>query len=180
VFDARVGEPVRTDRGLQFASRQLERQALGCGDARSRSVAQAFDSETIADATLMRSLTAQRSNLLAQCATARAARIFVDRLVPWCAGPLHTCTLPGILSLPAERTGTLLLNDVAALSLVQQLDAYDWITECRTAVQVVSVTTLPLAGLVEAGLFLQGLFSRLNIIRLNAGPASRRGRHAGM
>lgn len=180
MFDARVREPVRTDCGLQFTSRQLERQALGCGDARSRSVAHAFDFETIADATLMRSVTAQRSNLLVQCATGRAARAFVDRLAPWCAGPLHTCTLPGTLSLPAERTGTLLFKDVAALSLAQQFDVYDWITECKGAVQVLSVTTAPLARLVEAGLFLEALFYRLNIIRVNAGPASRRRRPAGM
>jgi hypothetical protein len=170
-------QPIRSDRGLHFASQftspQLGRQALGPIDVRSRTVAHAFDFETIADATLMRCLTAdaRRANLLAQCATAHDADAFVDRLVPWCDGPVYTCTLPGALSLPAERTGTVVLNDVATLSVMQQLDVYDWMSERKTTMQVVSVTTAALAPLVDAGLFLQALFYRLNIIRLNASPS---------
>jgi hypothetical protein len=170
-------QPVRTDLGLRFTSQltspQLGRQALGFLDVRSQSVAHAFDFETIADATLMRCLAAEarRSNLLAQCATDGDANAFVERLVPWCEGPLYACTLPGVLSLPTQLTGTLLLKDVAALSVVQQLDVYDWMSERKTAMQVVSVTTAPLAPLVDAGLFLQALFYRLNIIQLNASPA---------
>jgi hypothetical protein len=169
-------QPVRTDHGLhfisQFTSRQLGQQGLGLGfvDVRCRTVAHAFDFETIADATLMRCLAgdARRANLLAQCATAGEADAFVDRLAPWCQGPFYTCTLPGPLSLPKELTGTLLLKDVAALSVEQQLDVYDWMSERQPALQVVSVTTAPLAPLVDAGLFLQALFYRLNIIQVNA------------
>jgi hypothetical protein len=176
-LDASALQPVRTDRGLHFASRptspHLGREALGFVDVRSRAVAHAFDFRTIADATLMRCLAAEarRSNLLAQCATAHDASAFVERLVPWCEGPFHVCTLPGMLWLPTGLTGTLLLKDVAALSVVQQLAVYDWMSERKTPTQVVSVTTARLAPLVHAGLFLQALFYRLNIIQLNAGPA---------
>jgi hypothetical protein len=186
-------QPVRSERGLHFTSqltsRQLGREALGLVDVRSCTVAHAFDFETITDATLMRCLAgaARRSNLLAQCATPAAAAALIERLVPWCATPLHACTLPGQLSLPDGPAGTLLLKDVAALQVAQQLEVYDWISERQTGVQVVSVTTEPLAPLVEAGMFLQALFYRLNIIQLNAVPprhlrrfagAARRQRHA--
>jgi hypothetical protein len=179
--------PVRSDRGLHFTSLltspQLGREAFGPVDMRSQMVAHVFDLETIADATLMRCLAAEapRPNLLAQCATAHDANRLVERLVPWCAGPLCACTLPGVLSLPKEPAGTLLLKDVAALSVVQQLDVYDWLTEHKAGVQVVSVTTVLLAPLVEAGLFLQALYYRLNIIQLNGRPArvNTRRRHPG-
>jgi Sigma-54 interaction domain len=175
-------QPVRTDRGLHFTSQltspQLGREALGFVDVRSRAVAHAFDFETIADATLMRCLLAEvrRPNLLAQCASAHDAEAFVERLVPWCAGPLYECPLPGALSLPTAPTGTLLLNDVAALSVMQQVEVFDWISERQTATQIVSVTTRPLTPLVDAGLFLQALFYRLNIIQLNASRVGARER----
>src|SRR4051794_4627232 len=114
-------QPVRSDQGPHFTSQctspQLGQQGLGLGfvDVRCRTVAHAFDFETIAGATLMRCLAGQarRSNLLAQFATAREADAFVDRLAPWCQRPLYTCTLPGLLSLPTGLTGTLLLKGVA-------------------------------------------------------------------
>jgi hypothetical protein len=169
-------QPVRSDRGLHFTSQltsaHLGRQALGHVDVRSRRVAHAFDFETIAAATLMHWLAgdARRSNLLAQCATAREANAFVDRFVTWCDGPLYTSALPGILSLPTALAGTLLLKNVAASSMVQQLEIFDWMSARTTAMQVVSVTTAPLAPLVDTGLFLQALFYRLNVIQLNATP----------
>jgi hypothetical protein len=169
-------QPVRSDRGLHFTSqltsRQLGRQALGYVDVRSRRVAHAFDFETLADATLMRCLAgeARRANLLAQCATMREANAFVDRFVTWCDGPLYTVALPGILSLPAALTGTLLLKNIAASSMVQQLEIFDWLSARQSAMRVVSVTTAPLARLVDTGMFLQALFYRLNIIQLNATP----------
>jgi transcriptional regulator of aromatic amino acid metabolism len=175
-------QPVRTDRGLHFTSQptspQLGREALGFVDVRTRAVAQAFDFETIADATLMRCLLAgaRRPNLLAQCASALDAEAFIERFAPWCAGPLYACPLPRVLSLPAAPIGTLLLNDVATLSVVQQLELFDWISERKTATQIVSVTTRPLTPLVDAGLFLQSLFYRLNIIQLNASPVRARER----
>ena len=66
------------------------------------------------------------------------------------------------------RRGTLLLKDVASLTLSQQVMLYDWLTSACGDMQVVSVTTAPLQALVEHGEFLEGLFYRLNVIRLDA------------
>jgi hypothetical protein len=175
-LDISAMQPARSDRGLHFTSQltstQLGREALGPLDVRACTVAQTFDLATIADATLMRCLAAEAhpSNVLAQCATFRDAAALVERLVPFCAGPVHACTLPGPLSLPSGLTGTLLLTDVAALTVTQQLDLYDWMSVRRTAVQVVAVTAVPLAPLVDSGRFLQALYHRLNAIRLSAPP----------
>ena len=47
---------------------------------------------------------------------------------------------------------------------------YDWLDRFGESVQVVSLTSVPLWPLVKAGRFLEGLFYRLNVVSLTAGP----------
>lgn len=170
MFRGSVPPPGRTDVGMRFRAHDAQGQVLRFGDAPARAT---FDFETIADATFMRSLTceARRPHLLVQCAPADIGML-VSRIIPWCVRPLDARHLPGPLSLPRERLGTLLLHDVSALSVAQQIELYDWLSTRNNGTQVVSVTTVPLGPLVEAGLFLQGLFDRLNTIQLSASRRS--------
>src|ERR1700691_2402838 len=72
-------------------------------------------------------------------------------VMPWlmhrCAQPVRTCILPGDLVLPAQKSGTLLLWDVATLTLRQQIELYDWMDGCSGIVQVVSVPSTALRSL---------------------------------
>jgi len=74
--------------------------------------------------------------------------------------------LPGRLALPSQPVGTLLLENVAALALAQQIRLHDWMSGSRT--QVISVVFAPLYPMVERGEFLEGLFYRLNMVTLEA------------
>ena len=71
-----------------------------------------------------------------------------------------------------KRDG-LLIGDVSTLMLEQQLDFYDWLDRFGESAQVVSVTSVPLWPIVERGRFLEGLFYRLNVVSLTAGPGNR-------
>lgn len=129
----------------------------------------ATDFTSPSDARFMMSLLTQgpRPALLVLCRDGRPEPI-VASLMAWCAAPVHLCRLPGPLDLPLARKGTVLLSDVAAMTLPQQIELHDWLNAGRDAVQVVSVTSAPLWPLVEQGKFLEGLFYRLNVVTLEA------------
>jgi hypothetical protein len=109
----------------------------------------------------------RRPNLLVSCRDGEIEAV-AARLTAFCTAPLHVQRLPGRLVLPVDLTGTLLLWDVAQLTLHQQIHLNDWMTIRRQQTQVISVTTTPLAPLVEGGLFLEGLLHRLNAVSLFA------------
>lgn len=108
-------------------------------------------------------------NLLVVCRDVTVEAV-VRHLVGFCEPPYHLITLPGTLDLPEPRKGTLLLTDVATLSLAQQVELYDWLTGGCEHLQVVSISSVPLRPLVDDGRFLEGLFYRLNVIYLDARP----------
>jgi transcriptional regulator of aromatic amino acid metabolism len=93
-----------------------------------------------------------------------------DRLMSVCSPPILPSILPGRLHLPASRRGTVLLQNVTALSIPQQITLNDWIDEGLGQAQVLSITTTPLWQLVQNGDFLEGLFYRLNVVCLDAAP----------
>ena len=64
----------------------------------------------------------------------------------------------------------MLIGDVSTLTLPQQIDFYDWLDRFGESVQVISVTSAPLWPMVQRGRFLEGLFYRLNVVSLTAGP----------
>ena len=80
--------------------------------------------------------------------------------------PLRVCLVPGDLHLPAEGGGTLLVGDVATLTVQQQIAIFDWMDSLVERVQVISITSVPVLRLVEEGHFLEGLFYRLNVVRV--------------
>jgi sigma-54-interacting transcriptional regulator len=118
---------------------------------------------------LLRSLTSQRRrpNLLVVC-SGRAFETVLRQLRVLCLPPFHRCEIPGVLNLPAYGEGTLLLHDVAELTIGQQVDLADWLERRRGDVQVVSVTKAALPSLVNDGKFLEGLFHSLNTVSVRA------------
>ena len=137
-------------------------------------VADSFDFNAIDDVTLLQWLTApgHRPNVLVESPQG-ATETIVRHLMTWCALPFRFSALPGTLELPSTRRGTLLLKDVATLTLSQQVMLYDWLSEGCGEMQVVSVASAPLQALVADGEFLEGLLYRLNVIRLNAARGTR-------
>jgi sigma-54-interacting transcriptional regulator len=135
--------------------------------------------EVTTDARLRVWLASQRSDqhLLVQCPRRRFEAIGAQVRI-FAAGPVRHLVLPGDLDLPADRTGTLLVYDIAALQLPQQISLFDWIgpRPGRPDVRLVALTAEPLDRLVERGAFLEGLLHRLGPVQLNltAAPAADR------
>jgi hypothetical protein len=85
-----------------------------------------------------------------------------------CGRALWTCAVPGALQLPDGDDDTVVIGDVSALSLLQQVELYDWLDRFGESAQVLSFTSVPVWPLVERGRFLEGLFYRLNVVTLMA------------
>lgn len=117
---------------------------------------------------LLRSLTSNESHphLLLNCGTVEVECIRLG-LLQWGAAPVRYCKLPGPLALPQRQRGTLLLEDVHRLTMNQQIALYDWMTPGAEGVQIISLTTPAIDGMVKRGEFLEGLFYRLNVVRLD-------------
>jgi len=69
---------------------------------------------------------------------------------------------------PAERTGTMVLNDVGALALQDQIQLLEWLGTAIGRTQVVSTTPSPLLPRVESGKFIDTLYYRLNTVCVDA------------
>ena len=123
----------------------------------------------LSDVALLQWLTLRdlRPNLLVMCGEIEIEAI-MKRLMTFCAPPFHVCAMPGALRLPSAARGTLFIEGVGELTLIQQIVLNDWISAGRDRVQIVSLTSAPLWPLVENGEFLEGLFFRLNVVCLEA------------
>jgi transcriptional regulator of aromatic amino acid metabolism len=141
------------------------------------------DLDLFCEYSMLQSLThnERRPNLLVYCSDT-PVRSVLPSLAPWCVAPLHRRSLPGPLGLPAQRSGTLLLEDVDALTIRQQIELYDWLSADPGQPQLVSLTARPLDDLVRSGRFLEGLYYRLNVVRVEAmaGAPAAAARHQGV
>lgn len=127
------------------------------------------DAASTSEATLLlqRLLTKEhRPNLLVECQDADA-RAVVWRLTQTGVSPICHCVLPGALALPDARQGTLLLENITALTAEQQQDLHAWLAEGPVQMQVVSVSIESLPAAVQDGRFLEALYYRLNIVRMD-------------
>src|SRR5580765_4919739 len=132
-------------------------------------VVHAFRSISFCEGGWVDSLTSgtPRPNLLVLCSGV-ALQPVVTRLAKLCRPPFAVCQAPGRLQLPEQRVNTLLTYDVAALTLQQQIDLYDWISVRGRDTQLISVTSTPLFSLLETGQFLESLFHRLSAVHFLA------------
>jgi hypothetical protein len=86
--------------------------------------------------------------------------VFVEPITTWSPGER--------LVLPAHaRTGTLILRDITALGLDDQIRLVDWLGAAEGRTQVVSITPRSPVPLIEAGAFLSILYYRLNTVCLD-------------
>src|SRR4030095_3698489 len=127
------------------------------------------DFVSFSDLDLLRVVTSGgcRPNLLVDC-THGAAGGVIEQLRTLGGQPVHSCHIPGPLNLPGGGFGTLLLHDVSALTIRQQVELSDWIQRQRGAPQVISIAQKPIAPMVCDGRFLEGLFYRLNTVSISA------------
>jgi Sigma-54 interaction domain len=156
----------RTDVGMRIPAPAPPRTLLAAG-VQAWPPEHAFDFETMADATFLRSLFASqaRPHLLVQ-ASGGDVELLTSRIAWWSPAPLCICDVPGPLQLPQAVIATLLIRDISRLLVPQQIELADWMARVDT--QVVSVSSVPLRTLVENGRFLQGLFDRLSALQVNA------------
>src|SRR5262249_27257723 len=68
----------------------------------------------------------RRPNLFVDCVDGNAEGVRF-RLRALADAPFYMCELPGPLELPSGGRGTLLLNDVASLTIAQQITLFDWL-----------------------------------------------------
>ncbi|MGE5243762.1 MAG: hypothetical protein ACM3SQ_06015 [Betaproteobacteria bacterium] len=111
--------------------------------------------------------------MLVLCEAPAATTLVAARVSRLCGKPFRVSVVPGDLSLPTDRRGTLVLYDVSALTLSQQITLYDWMNDRSGSVQVFSITSTPLLPLVNSGRFLEGLYYRMNVVYLVAALESR-------
>jgi transcriptional regulator of aromatic amino acid metabolism len=110
----------------------------------------------------------RRSNLLVLCRDGEPDGMLAP-MMAFCRRPVQVCRLPGALTLPDDPNGTLVLMDVGALLLGQQMKLYDWLEGAGRECQVVSIARESVYPLVEEGRFMEALYYRLNVVSLGAG-----------
>lgn len=126
--------------------------------------------DAFSDWSLLGALTSSgsRPNMLVVC-DGVPARTVVEHVAGAATSPLLRCALPGPLTLPELRAGTLVLDRVEALTTAQQIELFDWLSAGRGSLQIVSIAHEPLEDVVADGRFLEGLYYRLNVVRVETG-----------
>jgi len=119
-----------------------------------------------------RAITAQYSMLLEGPEASIQAVLRV--LTPYLREPVAWLQRRIPLALPARGSGTLVVQDVAALNRQDQKRLQLWLDEPAHRRQVVSTSPYPLFPLVDCGLFDAGLYFRLNVVRFSVGEEERR------
>jgi Sigma-54 interaction domain len=101
-----------------------------------------------------------QSDVVQPIVEALAAR-FHQPVGTWSPG--ETFVLP-----PADRTGTMVINDVGALGLQDQILLLEWLGSACGRTQVVSTTASALLPRVQSGKFIDTLYYRLNTFCVDA------------
>jgi transcriptional regulator of acetoin/glycerol metabolism len=124
---------------------------------------------SFSDTTLLRMLSSRRHrpNLLIENKRASLDSV-LEQLGAVCETPMSVCRFPGPLDLQADPGGTLVLANIDRMTIGQQLTLFDWLGRKGGDIQVVSITRAPMAAAIADGLFLEGLFFRLNTVAIQA------------
>jgi hypothetical protein len=83
------------------------------------------------------------------------------------AAPVQLLYQPSPFSPPGHTSGTLIVNDVHALDLRDQIAFYDWLGHDAGELRIISVTRYALRSLIDRGRFLEGLFHRLSAVEFD-------------
>ena len=97
------------------------------------------------------------------------AEELLRRLLPRAANDVVVTCHDGQLRLPSPivAVGTVVLREVDALSSAEQFQLLQWLEAPADRGPIVSTATVPLLPLVEAGMFSEALFYRLNTIYID-------------
>jgi Sigma-54 interaction domain len=119
-----------------------------------------------------RLLVTARANVLLEGAP-ETTDVIVGEAMEWLPTPHATwCGTPP----RGDRPATLIVRSVSALDQDQQHSLFDWLDAPGDRVQVISTTSEPLFPMVVRGAFLEGLYYRLNVMRLDVAIAEDRTR----
>jgi len=94
----------------------------------------------------------------------------VRLLEPFLSKPVRWRSLSAAFARPAERCGTLVLQNVGTLGRSDQADLRRWLDDSGERTHVVSTTARALFPLVERGLFDEALYYRLSVMLFCVGP----------
>jgi transcriptional regulator of acetoin/glycerol metabolism len=96
-------------------------------------------------------------------------------MTPHLREPLQQYSPEAGVPVPKPVDGTLVLLEVARLDRKQQKQLLGWLDQFdqRSHVQVVSTTAKALFSLVKAGKFLENLYYKLNIVRIDLAGSGR-------
>jgi len=109
-----------------------------------------------------------RDNLLL-VGSSSATDAMLAALTPHLREPFRHYEPASDMPVPQPHEGTLILSEVARLSVKQQTQLLRWLDQLDdpAEVQVVSTTSEALFSLVESGAFLANLYYRLNVVRMD-------------
>jgi hypothetical protein len=93
-------------------------------------------------------------------------------LMPYLREPVSWLQRGISQALPAEGSGTLVVQNIAAFDRQDQTRLRVWLDDPAHRSQVVSTSAYPLFPLVDCGLFDAQLYYRLNVVRFSLGQPS--------
>jgi hypothetical protein len=111
--------------------------------------------ETLLLSTIRPNLLLEGPEAQVQAVVAALRPLLPSPVIAWCGG-----------GLPDEHRGTLIVQKVCRLDDTQQRQLMMWLDDTVGTVQVIATTSEPLYPLVERGVFLDVLYYRLNILRV--------------
>jgi hypothetical protein len=92
----------------------------------------------------------------------------LDTLLPDLQSPIASWFPGETLALTAvERTGTLVIHEIGALGLREQIQLLEWSARAVGRAQVISTTSASLLPRIRAGAFIDILYYRLNTLYLD-------------
>ena len=92
-------------------------------------------------------------------------------MLPQLQQPISRCA-GARLSLPEDPGGTLIVEEVAALSTDDQRRLLDWLLEPGRLTQVLATASTPVFPHVANGSFLDVLYYRLNVMAFTVGSGT--------
>jgi hypothetical protein len=100
-----------------------------------------------------------------------AVKNVLETLVGKLQAPVASWSPGQRLDLPdVGNAGTMILHDVGALGIEDQIHLLEWLGRAVGRTQVVSTTAAPLLPRVRAGAFIDTLYYRLNTVYLDVSP----------
>ena len=119
--------------------------------------------DNIASSSELQHAVSGRHNLLLEGPTDWTDAV-LRHLTPLLLAPVIRTTAQALPALSADTCGTLVLQQVAALSVDDQAVLFEWLEDGRR--QVISTSTHPLFPALAQGRFDEALYYRLNVVRL--------------